>query len=131
MADAIRQMHPNRFGFGFFSDRNPFVAAIAPLARAVRQDRRPVVQDNPLLAIEGLASDWIETSLKLWGQARDAFVEQAFLAVYGSPLLQALVGLNAENASSHRRIERDAAREATAGRRRAELESAIELRWRR
>jgi hypothetical protein len=126
MADAIRQMHPNRFGFGFFSDRNPFVAAIAPLARTVRQDRRPVAQDNPLLAIEGLASDWIETSLKLWGQARDAFVEQAFLAVYGSPLLQALVGLNAENASSHRRIERDAAREATAGRRRAELESAID-----
>ena len=27
IADAIREMHPNRFGFGFFSDRNPFVAA--------------------------------------------------------------------------------------------------------
>ena len=126
IADAIREMHPNRFGFGFFSDRNPFVAAIAPLAEAVRQDRRPAAQTNPLFAVERLASGWIETSLKLWGQTRDALAEQVFLALYGSPLLQSLVGLNAENASLHRRIERDAARESRANRLRAELESAID-----
>ena len=126
IADTIREMHPNRFGFGFFSDRNPFVAAIAPLAEAVRQDRRPAAQTNPLLAVERLASGWIETSLKLWGQTRDALAEQVFLALYGSPLLQSLVGLNAENASFHRHIERDAARESRANRLRAELESAID-----
>ena len=78
-------MHPNRFGFGFFSDRNPFVAAIAPLAEAIRQDRRPAAQNNPLFAIESLASGWIETSLKLWGQTRDALVEQFFLNFTAPP----------------------------------------------
>jgi hypothetical protein len=126
IADAIREMHPNRFGFGFFSDRNPFVAAIAPLAEAVRQDRRPAAQNNPLFAIERLTSGWIETSLKLWGQARDALVEQYFLGLYGSPVLQSLVGLNAENAGLRRRIERDVTREAIGNRIRAELESAID-----
>jgi hypothetical protein len=126
IADAIREIHPNRFGFGFFSDRNPFVAAVAPLAEAIQSDRRPAAQNNPLLTLEHLASGWIETSLKLWGQTRDALAEQSFLALYGSPLLQSLVGLNAENAESRRRIERDVTREATASRLRAELESAIE-----
>ena len=126
LADAIRQMHPNRFGFGFFSDRNPFVAAIAPFAEAVRQNRRPAAQNNPMFAIESLASVWIETSLKLWGQTRDTLVEQFFLNLYGSPLLQSLVGLNAENADLHRRIERDVTREAIANRIRADLESAID-----
>ncbi len=85
IADAIREMHPNRFGFGFFSDRNPFVAAIAPLAEAIRRDRRPAAQDNPLFAVENLASNWIETSWKLWAQARDALVEHYFLAFTAPP----------------------------------------------
>jgi hypothetical protein len=52
--------------------------------------------------------------------------EQCFLGLYGSPLLQSLLGLNAMNASLHRRIERDVTREATANRVRAELEGTIE-----
>jgi Protein of unknown function (DUF3141) len=126
IAAAIREMHPNRFGFGFFSDRNPFVAAIAPLAEAVRQNRLAAAQNNPLFAIESLASGWIETSLKLWGQTRDALVEQFFLNLYGSPLLQSLVGMNAENTDLHQRIQRDVTRESNANRMRSELESAID-----
>ena len=119
-------MHPNRFGFGFFSDRNPFVAAIAPLAEAIRRNRRPAGQDNPLFMVESLASNWIETSWKLWGQTRDALAEQVFIALYGFPLLQSLVGLNAKNADLRRRIERDGMREVIANPLRAELESAID-----
>jgi hypothetical protein len=126
MAEAIRQMHPNRVRFALFSDRNPFIAGIAPLAETIREDRRPVSQDNPLLAAERLASGWIETSLKLWGEARDTFVEQLFLAVYSSPLMQSLAGLSTDTTDVHRRIERDLAREAAAKSARAELESAID-----
>ena len=50
----------------------------------------------------------------------------SFSRLYGSPLLQSMVGLNAENSNLHRRIERDVTREATANRLRAELESAID-----
>ena len=41
IADAIREMHANRVGFGFFSDRNPFVARVAPLAEAVPPGSAP------------------------------------------------------------------------------------------
>ena len=54
------------------------------------------------------------------------WLSNSFLTLYGSPLLQSLVGLNAENADLHRRIERDVTREAIANRIRAELESAID-----
>ncbi|MBV8096312.1 MAG: DUF3141 domain-containing protein [Acetobacteraceae bacterium] len=126
MAETLRQMHPDRLRFSLFSDRNPFMADIGKLAESVRRDRHPVAQNNPLLAAERLASNWIETSLKLWGEARDSFVEQFFLTAYGSPLLQSLVGLNAEHGDLHRRIERDFAREAAANRAMAELESDID-----
>ena len=85
IAEIIRQMHPDRMRFAWFSDRNPFIATIAPLAEAIRQDRRTVAENNPLLAFEQLTSNWIETSLKLWGQARDQLVEQFFLNAYSSP----------------------------------------------
>ena len=126
IAEIIRQMHPDRMRFAWFSDRNPFIATIAPLAEAIRQDRRTVAENNPLLAFERLTSNWIETSLKLWGQARDQLVEQFFLNAYSSPLLQSLVGLNAENGDLYRHIERDVAREAAASRAHAELEGAID-----
>jgi hypothetical protein len=126
LAEAIRQMHPNRVRFALFSDRNPFMAVIAPLAESIQNDRRPVAPDNPLLAAERITSGWIETSLKLWGEARDALVEQWFLNVYGSPLLQSLVGLNAENTDLRHNIEHDVVREAAADRARAELESAVD-----
>ena len=126
VADAIRELHPNRVGFGVFSDRNPFVAAVAPLADAIRQDRRPARPNNPLLTVQSWASDWIETSLKLWGHARDAVAEQTFLNLFGSPLLQSMVGLNTDNADLRRRIDRDVTREATANHVHAELESAID-----
>jgi hypothetical protein len=57
---------------------------------------------------------------------RDALTEQFFLATYGSPLLQALMGLSAEHVEPRRRIERDVAGEAMISRARAELESAVD-----
>jgi hypothetical protein len=126
LAKAMRETHPDRLRFSLFSDRNPFMAALAPLADAIRTDRRPVSPSNPLLQIERLASDWIGTSFKLWGETRDAVVEQAFLALYSSPFLQSLAGLTAENAQRHCRMERDVEREAIWKQAHAELESAVD-----
>ena len=53
-------------------------------------------------------------------------VEQTFLALYSSPVLQSLAGLTAENAQRHRRMERDVEREAIWKQAHAELESAID-----
>jgi hypothetical protein len=125
-ADAMRQMHPNRLRFALFSDQNPMMQPVKTLAEAVRARRQPVSADNPLLTMEKMASDWITASLKMWGNARDAMTESMFLGLYGSPLLQALVGLGPQAQPPRQRIERDLAREATAAELRSELENRFE-----
>jgi hypothetical protein len=53
--------------------------------------------------------------------------EAAFLNAYGSPLLQAIVGLNAEPNAAPRRIGRDLARESAAAKLHDELEQRFEV----
>ena len=53
--------------------------------------------------------------------------EAIFLGVYGSPLLQAMVGLGTAACADERRIERDLVREATRHELRAELEKRFEV----
>jgi hypothetical protein len=43
--------------------------------------------------MEKAASSWITTCLESWGRIRDGMTEAFFLNAYGSPLLQAMVGL--------------------------------------
>jgi hypothetical protein len=121
-AEFLRRMHPHRLRFEMFSSRNPALAAIPALAEAVRQDRRPVEPENPFLAMERQVSGAMVSWLDAYRDARDAMKEAVFLATYGSPLLQALVGLGAEPAGAGRRAARDVAREAAAQRNAAALE---------
>ena len=125
-AEMMRQMHPNRLRFTMFSDKNPMMQPVKALAeQSVRATRKPVAPDNPLLALEQVASTWITTWWEGYRQARDAMTEAMFLGVYGSPLLQAMVGLGTEHAPTERRIDRELAargrRGQDAGRARAAL----------
>ena len=103
MAEAMRAIHPHRLRFGLFSDQNPFMQPVKPLAEMVREKRTPVSEDNPLLAVEKAASSWITTCLQTWGDVRDNMTEAYFLNTYGSPLLQAMVGLRATQGPEVRR----------------------------
>ena len=124
-AELMRRSHPNRLRFAMFADENPFMRPVTDLADAVRRDRRPVRPDNPFLAFEHMVSDMIANGLEMWGQARDAATEAFFFNTYGSPLLQAMVGLRADETSVSRRIGRDVAREAAAKEAAAHLEQSI------
>jgi pimeloyl-ACP methyl ester carboxylesterase len=93
IAEATRRLHPLRLQYELFSDRNPFMATVGQMAEAVRATRRPVSSDNPLLALEGVMSGQIERGLDTYRDIRDRLVEQFFLAAYGSPLLQSVVGV--------------------------------------
>ena len=125
MAEAMRAMHPNRLRFGLFSDRNPFMSAVKPLAEQVRANRKPVSADNPLLAVEKQYSSWITAALESWGEIRDSMTEAYFLTAYGSPLLQATVGLGSPSDQTPHRSERDLVREAAA----AELRSGLDRKF--
>jgi len=125
-AELARELHPNRLRFAMFSDRNPLMSGVKDMAQAARASRRPVSPDNPLLAMEQVASTWISTWLEGYRLARDTMTEALFVTAYGAPWLQAMVGLGAGIALPNRHIERDLAREATASRARAELEGLYE-----
>ena len=126
-AEMMRQMHPNRLRFSMFSDRNPMMQPVKALAQSVRETRQPVAADNPLLAIEKVTSTWITTWWESYQQARDAMTEAMFLGVYGSPLLQAMVGLGTQHAPTERRIDRELVREADEAKMRVELERRFEV----
>jgi hypothetical protein len=123
-AEALRAAHPNRLRFAMFSDLNPLMQPVRAIADSVRAARQPVSDDNPLLALERVASAWVTTCLQTYGEFRDAMIETVFLNTYGSPWLQALVGLGAE-APPHK-VERDLFREASAARLRSHLEHRFE-----
>src|SRR5215468_3802425 len=96
-AEALRELHPNRMRFAAFSDKNPAMQPVKSLAEQVRADRRPVSPDNPLLSLEKVTSTWITTCWDGYRQMRDAVTEAMFLGTYGSPVLQAMVGLGTQH----------------------------------
>jgi hypothetical protein len=55
--------------------------------------RRPVAADNPLLKQQTQVSAQITTALDSYRAARDKLEEQMFFGFYGSPFVQALLGI--------------------------------------
>jgi hypothetical protein len=125
-AELQRGLHPNRVRFAIFSDKNPAMQPVKALAEQARAHRKPVSSDNPFLQMERAASEQIASWLDLCGRTRDAWMESYFLNTYGSPVLQAAVGLGPQVPLTPRRVERDLAREATEARLRAELDTQFE-----
>jgi pimeloyl-ACP methyl ester carboxylesterase len=122
-----RKMHPNRVRFAIFSDENPAMRLVADAAENARKNRQPAADDNPLSAIEKAVAKSISETLTAMGATRDAMTERFFHYVYGSPLVQALVGLDPEAAKAERAPARDTTREKAQARRREELEARFEV----
>jgi pimeloyl-ACP methyl ester carboxylesterase len=125
MAEWLRRMHPLRLQYDLFSDRNPFMHGLADLAQEVKRQRQPVSADNPLAKAEKVASQQIEKALEGYRELRDQSQERLFLATFGSPLLQALVGLKAGDELPRRRPGDEPEHREFVARRVAELRSQI------
>ena len=110
-AEQLREAHPLRLRYRMFSSKNPFMSGIEGMAAKVRENRRKVDADNPFWIMQEEMSNQIVAALDRYRDMRDHATEQFFLQTYGSPVLQALVGLNTEGGKP-RRIGRDIAREA-------------------
>ncbi|MDG4595422.1 MAG: DUF3141 domain-containing protein [Candidatus Contendobacter sp.] len=91
------QIKPAELPNMLFSDRNPLMQQIAQLAEQVREQRQTVAPDNPLVQWQAMFSAGMIAALDGWRDLRDRSLEQIFLAVYSTPLLQALVGLQASD----------------------------------
>ena len=95
-AKMMQDLHPLRMPYEVISDKNPVIKSMAPIAVEVRNHRQPAAGDNPFLQMEKQISKGIESTLELFGEARDKLIEQLFMTIYGSPLIQDLAGLGAK-----------------------------------
>ncbi|EJZ18733.1 DUF3141 domain-containing protein (plasmid) [Rhizobium sp. Pop5] len=103
VAEEMRRMHPLRLQYELFSDLNPWMSRIADLAVDVAEERHPVVAGNPFLALEQIFSRQIVAGLDAWREGIETLSEAAFLTIYGSPFLQAAVGINPADERPQRR----------------------------
>jgi hypothetical protein len=123
-AATLRRLHPLRLQYEMFSSANPFLRPLQSAIGHARDNRQPVSADNPLWQAQEQFSNWTETWLEAYRALRDQMCESTFDAIYGSPLLQALVGLKATDVGS-RVPGKDPARFALVAQRIKELKAAI------
>jgi hypothetical protein len=93
VAEGLHKLNHAELPYEMFSKRNPLMQQVAQLAEQVRERRQPVSADNPLLQWQQTMSQAIVAALDGWRDLRDASIESVFLGVYGSPVLQAMLGL--------------------------------------
>jgi pimeloyl-ACP methyl ester carboxylesterase len=127
LAKWIQQCHPLRLQYEFFSDANPMMAAVARHAERVRQHRKPAKADNPFLAMQEQMSRQIVATLDGWQQLNETFAEKAFLSLYGSPTLQAAVGIPAEGTGRLRRATKSLLHNELLQRRISEIKSQVSV----
>jgi hypothetical protein len=94
IAARMRNLHPLRVGYEAFGRPTPAMKAVASEAETVRQHRRPAAKDNPFLVVQETISKAIVNALDKWRDTQEALSESLFLTVYGSPALQAAVGID-------------------------------------
>jgi hypothetical protein len=97
MADIAKALNPLRLSYTIFADRNPLMKRVEKLAASVTAAREPVAADNPFLALQTLVSGQITTGLNNYRDARDKMQERLFFGIYGSPFVQAMVGLGSHS----------------------------------
>ncbi len=124
MAESMRKMHPLRMQYEAFSDANPLMKTVETAAEKVREQRKPTASDNPFVAFQETMSKQIVSALDKWRDSQEALSEALFLSVYGSPALQAAVGIDPQSTPS-RKPEMSAQYRARLEARIAELKSQI------
>jgi hypothetical protein len=124
-ARGMRRLHPLRLLYEVFADGNPFAALVAKGAEWARSNRAPVSPNNSFLAFEQGASRQIVAALDTWHDLRDRSAELIFLSIYGSPLLQAAVGINPAGTTPMRKPGKDPFHRELLRERIAELKSRI------
>jgi pimeloyl-ACP methyl ester carboxylesterase len=124
MAELMRNWHPARVQYEAFSGQNPLMKPVETAAEKVREQRKPASPDNPFIAMQERISGQIVDTLDKWRDSQEALSERLFLSVYGSPALQAAVGIDPQSTPSRRPEMSSAYRERLQARI-AELKSRI------
>lgn len=125
-AELMRLMHPLRLKVSSFSDYNPACQLMALLADVARENRRPVPQDNFFWQKQEELSQVIISTLDKMNDFKNAAVEALFMGIYGSPLVQAMIGLKTVRPYAKPALYRDVMIESERNRRLLRLLAQIE-----
>ncbi|WP_377193954.1 DUF3141 domain-containing protein [Ruegeria meonggei] len=85
-AKASRDLHPLRVQRAAMSSGSPAMQVVKSLSGTVREQRSPANPENPFFELEKLTADWIEQSMDLSRDLRDAWYEATFYSLWGGPL---------------------------------------------
>ena len=116
---------PFALPYELLSPVNPFMRPLQSWAEEMKKNRQPVSKDNAFWQAQEQLSDCIRTSLDGYRDLRDHASEALFHAVYGSPVVQAMVGLKASDENPRRRPGDEPVHKAFVAQRVQELTSAI------
>jgi Protein of unknown function (DUF3141) len=125
LAQWLQQLHPLRLQYEMFSNANPLMAPVADLAEQVRKNRKAVAADNPFVALQENVSRQMVAALDAWRDMNERLAESTFLAVYGSPTLQAAMGVDPAGTRPLRRAPRSPLHRELLQTRIAELKARI------
>ena len=125
IADWLRQSHPLRLQYEWFTDANPLMTPLSRGAKWVSEHRQPLAKDNPFIAVQRNMSEGIVAAFDAWRDARDAWSEKMFFAIYGSPALQAALGIQPAAGRSGRQAPKSALHRELVRSRTAELKSRV------
>ena len=124
-AEWLKKLNQAELPFEIFSERNPLMQQVAQLAEQVREHRQPAAPDNPLLHWQAMVSDGIIKALDGYRDARDRNLEKVFLAIYDSPVVQAMLGVGPTDEPPRPRPGMEPERLALIGQRIAELKAGV------
>jgi|RhiMetdeSRZDD1v2_1073273.scaffolds.fasta_scaffold90600_2 uncharacterized protein DUF3141 len=125
LAQWMHQLHPLRLQYELFSNANPMMGPVATMAEQVGENRRPAAADNPFVAMQQTMSRNIVAGLDAWRDMIETLTERTFLAVYGSPVLQAAVGIDPAGTRALRKASKHPLHDELVRKRIAELKSRI------
>jgi hypothetical protein len=94
VAEWMREFHPLRVSYEAFGAGTPAMKAVADEAEVIRENRKPAARDNPFIKAQETISEGIVNALDKWRDTQEALSESLFLSIYGSPALQAAVGID-------------------------------------
>jgi pimeloyl-ACP methyl ester carboxylesterase len=94
VGEWMSRWHPVRMSYEAFTDANPFMPALGNAADKIREQRKPAATHNPFIVAQEKASEQIVKALDAWRETQEKLSESIFLNIYGSPALQAAVGID-------------------------------------
>ena len=91
----------------------------------MRENRQPVDAGNPFIKAQEAVSHQIIEALDSWGKLRNRVAESIFLSIFGSPVVQAMAGIDPKSERPLRKAPKSTLQRWLIQQRVAELKSRI------